>query len=73
MFSASMYDIFLSLRQSSVSKTFFETNLLFSSNLSMSLLQVGKFYTIPVQNGIIQFAIVEHFLWVMFAYCCERL
>ena len=27
-----------------------------------------KFYTIPVQNVIIQFVIVEHFLWVIFAY-----
>ena len=58
----------LSLRQSSVSKTFIEPNLLFSSNLSMSLLPVGNLYSIPVQNDIIQFVIGEHFLWVMFAY-----
>ena len=35
--------ILLSFRQSSVSKTFIEIKLLFSSNLSMSLLQVGNF------------------------------
>ena len=34
----------------------------------MSLLPVGNFYTIPAQNIIVQFIIVEHFLWVMFAY-----
>ena len=26
-----------------------------------------KFYTIPIENVIIQFVVVEHFLWVMFA------
>ena len=60
--------ILLSSKQSSVSKTFIETNLLFSSNLSMSLLPVGKIDTIPVQNIIFQFIIVKHFLWMMFAY-----
>ena len=26
-----------------------------------------QFYTIPVQNVIVQSIVVEHFLWVMFA------